>query len=381
VTIRVDLPATEFRSARSLSADWRSAARECAETLRGLSGANFGLLYLTEAHADRAGDILEFLKAQTGIAGWAGTVGFGVCADDRELFDRPALSAMVGRLPDDAVCLLPSLADAAGARRLDARTADWIGRARPLLGLVHGDPRNPQVPETVAALVDRSQAFLVGGLSSGRESLPQLAGEVTDGGLSGALFAGTLPVLTGLSQGCSPIGPKRTITAARRNVIAEIDGRPALEVFKEDIGELLARDLHRVAGYIFAGLPVAGSDTGDYLVRNLTGIDPANGLIAVGELIDPGREIVFTRRDRDAAVQDLDRMLNGVVRRFQGRTPKGAVYVSCLARGPNLFGDESEELRQVRAAIGDVPLVGFFANGEISHDRLYGYTGVLTVFL
>ena len=52
-----------------------------------------------------------------------------------------------------------------------------------------------------------------------------------------------------------------------------------------------------------------------------------------------------------------------------------------MARGPNLFGDESEEVRQVQAALGDVPLVGFFANGEISHDRLYGYTGVLTVFL
>ena len=69
------------------------------------------------------------------------------------------------------------------------------------------------------------------------------------------------------------------------------------------------------------------------------------------------------------------------VRRLGDRRPKGAVYVSCLARGPNLFGDDSEELRQVQTAIGDVPLVGFFANGEISHDRLYGYTGVLTLFL
>jgi len=173
----------------------------------------------------------------------------------------------------------------------------------------------------------------------------------------------------------------RTVTAARRNIIAEIDGRPALEVFKEDIGELLARDLRRVAGYIFTALPVTGSDTGDYLVRNIVAIDPASGLMAIGEEIDPGRPILFTRRDRAAAVQDLDRMLTGLTRRLNGRRPQGAVYVSCLARGPNLFGSDSEELRQVQAALGDIPLVGFFANGEISHDRLYGYTGVLTVFL
>lgn len=381
MTIRVDLPATEFRSAMSLSGDWRTAARECGELLGGLAGANIGFLYFTDAHAEHAGDIVEALRRQTGIAAWVGTVGLGICADDRELFDTPALAAMAGRLPEDDVCLLPALSDIAAARALDARTAAWLGRAHPLLGLVHGDPRSQALPDMIPALVERTQAFLVGGLSSSRGGFPQLAGGVVEGGLSGALFAGTLPVATGLSQGCSPIGPKRTVTGARRNIIAEIDGRPALEVFKEDIGELLARDLRRVAGYIFAGLPVPGSDTGDYLVRNLTGIDPGNGLIAIGEAVEAGQEIVFTRRDRDAAVRDLDRMLQGVVRRFDGRTPKGAVYVSCLARGPNLFGDKSEELTQVRAAIGDVPLVGFFANGEISYDRLYGYTGVLTVFL
>jgi small ligand-binding sensory domain FIST len=58
----------------------------------------------------------------------------------------------------------------------------------------------------------------------------------------------------------------------------------------------------------------------------------------------------------------------------------GAVYVSCSGRGGPHFGGDSAELQWVRHALGDVPLVGFFANGEIAHHRLYGYTGVLTVF-
>ena len=100
-------------------------------------------------------------------------------------------------------------------------------------------------------------------------------------------------IATGLTQGCTPIGQAHKITRAQNNIIVEIDGRPALDVFKEDIGELLARDLRRVAGYIFAALPITGSDTGDYLVRNLVGIDPNHGLIAIGDMVEPGRSIMF----------------------------------------------------------------------------------------
>ncbi|MEO8631343.1 MAG: FIST C-terminal domain-containing protein [Betaproteobacteria bacterium] len=60
---------------------------------------------------------------------------------------------------------------------------------------------------------------------------------------------------------------------------------------------------------------------------------------------------------------------------------KGGVYFSCLGRGASLFDESSEELRIVQDRLGEVPLVGFFRNGEISHNRLYGYTGVLTLFL
>ncbi|MGH8743735.1 MAG: FIST C-terminal domain-containing protein [Burkholderiales bacterium] len=55
--------------------------------------------------------------------------------------------------------------------------------------------------------------------------------------------------------------------------------------------------------------------------------------------------------------------------------------MSCLGRGENMFGANSEELRLIQKTLGDFPLVGFFANGEISHNRLYGYTGVLTLFI
>ncbi len=163
-------------------------------------------------------------------------------------------------------------------------------------------------------------------------------------------------------------------------MIAAIDGQPALEVFKEEIGELLAHDLRRVGGYIFAAFPIPDSDTGDYLVRNLTGIDPNQGWISVAEPVEAGRRIQFCRRDHDAALTDLKRMVRDVKARA-GAAPRAGLYFSCIARGPSLFGSESEELRLIEAELGEIPLAGFFGNGEIFNNRLYTHTGVLVLFL
>jgi small ligand-binding sensory domain FIST len=193
------------------------------------------------------------------------------------------------------------------------------------------------------------------------------------------VISGEVPVATGLTQGCTPIGPAHVVTEVRENVVASLDDRPALEVFREEIGEILARDLSRVAGYIFAAVPVRGADWDDYLVRNLAGFDENEGLLAVAEMLEPGQRLMFCRRDQAAAEQDLARMLDGLQARLDG-PPQGALYHTCLARGPNLFGPASQELKTIQAVLGEVPLVGFFGNGEISAGRLYTYTGVLTLF-
>ena len=90
--------------------------------------------------------------------------------------------------------------------------------------------------------------------------------------------------------------------------------------------------------------------------------------------------MMFCRRDAASAVEDMVQMLESIKEGLFTR-PRGAVYYSCLGRGASLFGPNSEELTLIRQSLGDIPLVGFFCNGEISHDRLYGYTGVLTLFL
>jgi small ligand-binding sensory domain FIST len=129
------------------------------------------------------------------------------------------------------------------------------------------------------------------------------------------------------------------------NIIKTIDDRPALDVLREDIGELLARDLSRIGGYIYVSFPIAASDTGDYLVRNLVGIDEDRGWIQVGELVTRGMALSFCRRDSKSALKDLKRMLADLTLRA-GKPAKAALYYSCIARGQNLFGISSARTRR-----------------------------------
>ena len=378
------MPESAFKAGHGAGDDWASCVKACADTLGELpQGANLGLLYATDALADDLSSVLTFLRERTRIEHWAGSVGFGVAASGVEYHDRPALSVMVAALPVDAFRIFKSIDTEASGGGLDdfaAAHGTWLARHQSVLGLVHGDPRNQAIEKVIDDLATRSSGFLVGGLSASRAQHHQIAGRVTEAGLSGVLLAPEIEVAVGLTQGCSPIGAQHTITEAKDGVIVAIDGRPALEVFKAEIGELLAHDLRRVGGYIFAAFPIAGSDTGDYLVRNLTGIDPAKGWISVAEAVEPGRHILFCRRDHDAALTDLRRMVREVKQRA-GPAPKAGLYFSCIARGPNLFGPDSEELRLIRDELGEIPLAGFFGNGEIFHNRLYGYTGVLALFV
>ena len=370
----------KFLLAASTLPHWSAAVDDCLTQLETLpSVANLAFLYLTDEHAANAGAILSALQAAAPGVHWVGTVGLGICCTGREFYEEPAIAMLVAALPADAFRVFAPIKSGFG--EFIERHAHWYRSHHSHLGVVHGDPDNPATPQLIGRLAEELPGgFLVGGLSSSREQNPQFADALTGGGLSGVLLAPEVAVVTGLSQGCSPIGPRHRVTECQRNIAIQIDQRPALEVFNEDIGEVLARDLRRVAGYIFAGFPISGSDTGDYLVRNLVGVDPERQLLAVGDLLHQGQEVMFCRRDGNSAREDLERMLKDLTQRAS-RPPRGAVYHSCLGRGRYLFGDDSAELKLIQDYLGDCPLVGFYANGEVFHNRLYGYTGVLTLFL
>jgi small ligand-binding sensory domain FIST len=367
---------TQFRYAHAAGKDWREVASACASQLEGASG-NLGFLYATDQIADHLSEVLALVRKTTGVAHWVGTVGLGVCATGREYLDEPAAAVMIGDFEPDSFKVFSGIASEDDVKRLELKCAG----TQAAFALVHADPYNQHIAGIVKRLADKTESgFLVGGLTSSRQQNLQIADRVIEGGVSGVAFSDTVTIATRLTQGCSPIGPKHAITGAQRNIMITLDGRPALEVFLEDIGEQLAGEIERIGGHVFAGLPIKGSDTGDYLVRNLVGIDPSNKLVAIGEILQPEATVMFCRRDAETAQEDMTRMLESIKQGLYA-SARGAVYYSCLGRGASLFGPNSEELKMIRSALGDIPLVGFFCNGEISHNRLYGYTGVLTLFL
>jgi small ligand-binding sensory domain FIST len=369
-------------AAASATGDPAGLAARCVAGLTPFEHANFGIVYVTEPAAAALPGLLRELAAHTGVDSWVGGVGLGVCSADSEIFEEPAAAAIVAALPDDGFRVFGATADPGSD--LPRRHAAWIEKSGPALALVHADPRCPDLTKAAVDTATATGAFLVGGLVSHRCETPLVAGAGSERGLgangvAGVMLAPEVAVATSLTQGCMPIGPTHRIDEARDNIVMVIDGRPALSVFLEDIGPALAQDLRRLGGVIFVGLPVAGSDTGDYLVRNLMAIDPGRGWLVVGADIAAGDRILFCRRDPESARRDMERMVGQLARRLDG-PPKAGVYVSCVARGANLFGEPGVETRLIRETLGDFPLIGFFANGEISRDRLYGHTGVLTLF-
>ena len=381
------------------------------------------LLYITDAYADVAQDILNHLSAELPqITDWSGTVGVGIAANNVEYFDEPAMAVMLCDLPADQYRVFSGVAPL--SPRFEAHTA-----------LVHADGHTPDLADLIDEMAGRTATgYLFGGLASSRTQHLQFSvggdgymrgqGKSTgvfQGGLSGVAFGPEVRVISRVTQGCLPLGKAREITDADRNVVYRLDGQPALEVLLGDLKVSLERPqeaLNAVRSTLVglmwpddAGLitdqPAPISRTGnfgaDVLVRHIVGLDGERQGIALAEHVQNGMQLAFCQRDKKAARADLVRICAEIREELEPETMPmetalalgshaadaaphlarriaGAVYVSCAGRGGPHFGAPSAEMQVVRQALGDVPLVGFFAGGEIARHHLYGYTGVLTVF-
>ena len=341
--------------------------------------ANFGFLYLSDQLADAAEPLIDRLKQATGITAWVGTIGIGIIGGATEYYDQPAMAIMLAGFNEADFRLLPNLREDDAS--LSAELTDWCAANDFNVGLLHADPATASLQALLAQLGDDiPTAFLVGGITSSRGRNAQFADRVLQGGISGVLFSQAVPIMTNLTQGCIPIGHRHVVTQCEHNILHSLDDRPALDVLTEDVGEVIAQDWQQASGYIFAGIVNKNSDQDDYSIRQLLGIDTDAKLVAIGDNLQHNDEIIFCKRDGSSALEDMERMLLQLKKRC-GSSIKGGVYVSCLGRGREQFGDQSEEVRFIHSVLGDFPLVGFFANGEIHKSALYGFTGVLTLFV
>ena len=387
------------------------------------SAPTLGLLYITDHYAGAAAQILAHLSAELPeITDWAGTVGVGIASNNVEYFDEPALALMLCELPTDQYRVFSGVAPL--GLGFGVHTA-----------LVHADGNTPDLGELIAEMAARTgSGYLFGGLSASRSQSVQfavggngniggqgLASGVFSGGLSGVAFGEGVGLVSRVTQGCQPVSKTRVVTAFDNNLALELDGEPALDVMLQDLDVTLAQpeqaltavratlvglvDRQDALGRHAIGR--SGNFGSDVIVRHIIGLDPGRRGVAVADQLKEGMQLAFCQRNVQAARTDLTRIcaeireelepeelpieMAGALAaseaqsapdpaRQKSRQITGAVYVSCSGRGGPHFGGPSAEMQIVRRALGDVPLVGFFAGGEIARHHVYGYTGVLTVF-
>jgi small ligand-binding sensory domain FIST len=323
-----------------------------------------------------------------------GCSGGGVIGGGEEVERAPAVTLISARLPD--VHLTPfhvsgPLPDLDGPPDAWERLIGVRAQDEPQFVLL-ADPFSGR-PEALLAGLDYAfpNSPKIGGLASGATS-PGLNALFLDDrtfseGSVGVALSGDVAIDAVVAQGCRPVGELMRVTGCRGNFLYELDGRPAFEVLQELFAALDERDRQLASTALFVGVLMdefrKESQVGDFLIRNLLGVDPRRGAIAVGENLQEGIRLRFHVRDAQTSAEDLHTMLKSYEKTLPGSV-SGALLFSCLGRGVGLYGLPNFDTSVFREYLGDVPVGGFFCNGEIGPVSgatfLHGYTSSFGLF-
>jgi small ligand-binding sensory domain FIST len=352
--------------------------------------------FVSPHHAAGFDRVPALVAAELGAGQLLGCSAGGVIGGGHEIEQRPGVSLTAAVLPD--VAIHPFHLD---NESLPSPTAD-ASRWRDLLGVdpsaaphfvVLPDPFTFDAEGLVRGLdLSYPAASKIGGIASGGrqpgDNALFLGGAVLRRGAVGVALSGDVAVDTIVAQGCRPIGEPMFVTSCERNIVRGLDGRPPLEVLRDLHEQLDERDRLLARHSLFLGI-VMRQDRheyrqGDFLIRNLLGIDPSSGALAVGALLDENAVVQFHLRDARTSAQDLEEMLSTYQRAEVTPPPRGALLFSCLGRGQFLYGAPDHDTDAVRSHFGDLPLGGFFCNGEIGPVQgttfLHGYTSAFGLF-
>ncbi len=355
-------------------------------------GADLAMLYATVDHAGGLEQELTALQRITGTRHVVGCSGLGILTDSGEIEGESGVAVMA--LASDTVQSRPFIRDslkgndtaagqeianavAAGAPSLTVVLADGY-RSRPdalLEGMARGGHASPVVGAGASENGSHGRTYQF------------YEDQVTSNSVVGFALSGACTTAIELTQGCQPVGGPMVITKAQENLIFEINDRPAFEVFAELIGKPFQQDLRRALAFVFVGLSPDPRQTeiepGQYLVRNIIGLDAQRGILAVAQPVEAGQSLQFTLRDGQRAREDLRQMLERQTARLEGRTPRLGLYFNCCARGNGLYGVPGIDTAYIKQALPDVPVIGFFGNYELGPmaggNHLLTYTGVLAL--
>ncbi|MDQ4082780.1 MAG: FIST C-terminal domain-containing protein [Actinomycetota bacterium] len=383
----------KWATAISRKTSFEDALIECAEEVReslGPGPVTLALAFVTPHFAEFYGRLHEVLQESLGPETLLGCSAGGVIGGGEEVERYPAVTLVAARLPDVTVhsfCLegeeLPDL---------DGPPGSWerlvgVERNEEPQFVLLADPFTSR-PEVLLAGLDYAfpDSVKVGGLASGGTSPGLntlfLDSEVFGGGIVGVALSGNVVVDTVVAQGCRPVGELMRVTKCKGNVLYELDGEPAYAALEELFAKLDERDRRLASTSLFVGVVMdefaEEPEAGDFLIRNLIGIDPKSGAVAVGERLQEGMRVRFHLRDAQASAEDLHAVLASFAETPRRDAVSGALLFSCLGRGEHLYREPNFDTGVFKRHLGDVPVGGFFCNGEIGPvggtTFLHGYT-------
>lgn len=397
-----------FEAAISRERDAVAAAEDCARQIatRLNDGQPPDLLFVfvSPLYGPDGVTAFEILRRDLKVRQTLGCSGGGILASGVEVEDGPALAVMAARLP--GVTLKPFHLLNENIPNLDFGPREWedalgVKATEDPHFIVLADPFSMRAEELLGGLdFAFPNAVKVGGLASGARARGQnvlfLGDRVVREGAVGLALCGNVRLEALVAQGCTPLGQPLTITQCKENLLVEVSGRKPLEWVAEIYERAEERERMLIRSALFVGMvqdpyKQGTPSAGDFLIRNIMGRDPATDGLYLGANLRQGQVVQFHVRDGVAANADLAAVLRRysteLLKEGQGdavpRQPCGALLFSCLGRGKHMYGKSGHDSELFREFLGDVPLSGFFCNGEIGPvggtTYLHGFTSCFGV--
>ena len=389
-----------FASAISDAVDAQTAAdtlcQQVHSQLRRRS-CDFALLFVSTLYQTDWEKVAKGIREKLETPVLIGSTGSGIIGGDRELEWVPAMSLVGAHLPGVKVAPFAVTPEEMEEAEPGGFWIDKVGTApgtNPSF-VICADSFTCQPEKLLNALNHTYPGRpIIGSLASGGQD----AGEHTlffndsilSEGAVGVAFSGNIAMDAVVSPGCRPIGKPYVITCSEENLILELGGRQALEVLHEALFALPEedRDLAQrgsiVVGVVIDEVGRRHFGPTDFLIRQIVGLDPNNGALAVADELKPGRTIQFHLRDADTARVELRRLMARQHEGSAGVPPAGALIFNCLSRGRAFYGNAHHDLKTIHTFNGKLPVGGFFSNGEIGPaggtNFLHGYTASVGFF-
>jgi small ligand-binding sensory domain FIST len=380
------------RNPRNAAAEATAAALAQA----GISRATGALCFATPAYGAAYPMILRTVASEAHTREVAGCSSMGVIAGETETESGHALAVLVFGGNENEIratrFFVPTLRGRAAGVASDIAAAVRPRLDKSNLLILFADTYNFEAEATIEALATELPGVTIAGGGASEdgsigETFVFCGDTISSNAVSGMLLSGDFELTLANSIACGLIGTAHRVTAARDNIVIELDGRPAYEVFEEAAGPL-ASDLRRALTYIFVAIPVyENADTierGQFVVRNIVGASEEHGVIAVAFQPKVGDTIGFVLRDAERSREDLKATLDDLNDRLDNKpTPAFGLYFNCVSRGAGLYNIPGHDSAYIRRALGPVPIAGFFTGFEISslaeQTSLLQYSGVLAL--